>query len=209
MNHYRISFILLSLFLYVTTANAVAEELAVPVSQKETQHPTPSLLTQFKVPMPDGTQATAFILRTDANQVMLCLATSNGQVGLWTMTPGNSPPSPTPTPDPPPLPQKLHIAIVVDPATLTLEQRNVLANRTWRQAAASDHWFHGIVPVDAQEGDTGRPPADLLPFLDRAREHNLPWVIMCDTAGKIVLECPLPKTAEEMRRLIPKPSTTK
>lgn len=209
MNHYRLSFLLLSLFLCVTTANAVAEKPAVPFSPKETQQPTPSLLTQFKVPMPDGTQATAFLLRTDSGQVMLCLATANGQVGLWTMTPGASPLPPTPDPTPPPLPQKLHIAVVVDPAKLTLEQRNVLSDRTWRQAATSGHWFHGIVPVDAQEGDTGKPPADLLPFLDRAREHNLPWVIMCDTAGKIVLECPLPKTAEEMRRLIPKPSTTK
>ena len=203
MNHFGTSlFCLLTIFAGTSTL-----ESAVPT-------PAPAPGVQFTLPLTDSTNGTAVLLPTHDGEAWLVYATSSGKLGTYYLIPQNHPIPPTPDPPIPPIPptpdppippplEKLHIAIVEDPARTTLQQRDVLSDPKWRAAASSQHWFEGIIPNDVKEIKTGLPPANLLPFLERAKLHNLPWVIMCNEAGVIRWEGPLPATAEELFKLIP------
>lgn len=170
------------------------------------QTPAPATLTQFQMPLADATTATAAFLPTQDGQAWLIYATPTGKLGLYLLsstTPNPIPPTPPNPPIPPtPIPQRLTIAIVEDPQTTTNEQRQVLANPTWRKLATEKHDFRGIIPIDVIEKGTGKPPASLAPFLDRAKGHNLPWCMLCTTAEVILWEGQLPTTAKELTSLI-------
>ena len=49
---------------------------------------------------------------------------------------------------------------------------------------------------------TGQPPPRLAPFLDRAKLHNLPWIMFTDSAGVVKWEGQIPTTAAELTNLI-------
>jgi hypothetical protein len=91
---------------------------------------------------------------------------------------------------------------VEDPQTSTIEQRQILAEPTWRKLAAEKHDFRGILPANLIKKGTGKPPALLAPFLDRAKGHALPWCMFTDSGGRILWEGPLPATAKELTSLI-------
>jgi len=170
------------------------------------QTPAPAAQTKFQLPLADATTATAVILPTQAGQAWLVYATKSGMIGSYLLTPTDPTPPPDPLPPPPvppvPIPQKLTIAIVENPATTTVEQRQVLADQAWRNLAADKHTFKGIIPTDVTDKRTGKPPADLVPFLNRAALHNLPWVMFTKPDHTIVWEGQLPTTAQELLNLI-------
>jgi len=167
------------------------------------QLPAPAPFQPFSLPLTDKTTATAVILPIDATTAYLVYTTSTGSLGFWTMTQSTTPLPPDPIPpDPTPL-EKLTIAIVENPSATSAAQRQVLADLTWRKRAAEQHDFLGLIPSDLRDARTGEPPAHLLPFLERAKLHNLPWIIMCDDRGAIVWEGPLPATAAKLLNLIP------
>jgi len=195
MRHFRTNF-----FLLLTT---------IMLGQIDTcwaQTPAPATQTQFTLPLANKTSAAAVLLPTQAGQAYLVYATPTGKIGLYLLTsttPDPIPPLPPEPPVPPvPGPQRLTIAIVEDPATTTVEQRQVLADPTWRNLAAEKHDFRGIIPADVIEKGTGKPPASLAPFLDRAKLHALPWCMFTTTAGVILYEGPLPTTAAELIAII-------
>ena len=206
MRHFRTNF-----FLLLTT---------IMLGQIDTcwaQTPAPATQTQFTLPLANKTSAAAVLLPTQAGQAYLVYATPTGKIGLYLLTSTTPdpipplPPEPPPVPPPPvppppvppvPVPQRLTIAIVEDPATTTVEQRQVLADPTWRNLAAEKHDFRGIIPADVIEKGTGKPPASLAPFLDRAKLHALPWCMFTTTAGVILYEGPLPTTAAELIAII-------
>lgn len=177
------------------------------------QTPAPKTGTSFLLNLIDGTTATAVFLPMQDGQVALVYATRNGNLGLWTMTPTISPapqppippnPNPVPpTPVPPqPITQKLSIGIVEDPRTTTLEQKAVLIDKEWRNLAVTKHEFIGLIPKDIKEKQTGLPPANLLPFLNAAKGHELPYVVFFDKAMSLVYSGPLPDSSAEMTALI-------
>jgi len=178
----------------------------LPVATAPAQTPAPATMTQFALPLADQTTATAIILPGPNTQAWLIYATPSGKIGLWTMTPTTSPIPPQPIPPPPippvPIPQRLTIAVIEDPATTTLEQRNVLADPTWRKLAAEKHDFRGIIPIDVIEKGTSQPPAALAPFLDRAKGRPLPWIMLYTQNFVLVWEGPLPATTTELMAII-------
>jgi hypothetical protein len=168
------------------------------------QTPAPALQTAFTLPLTDSTTATAIILPMQDGQAYLVYATNAGKLGVYYLTPSSPNPPPPPPPPPPPIVQKLTIAIVEDPLTTTLEQRTLFSDPAWRKLATDSNNFKGIIPNDIKEIKTGLPPADLAPFLDRAKLHNLPWIMFTSAKGVILWEGNPPSTKEEMILLIHK-----
>jgi hypothetical protein len=170
------------------------------------QTPAPKTNVAFPIPLADATTAQAIFLPAPSGNAYLVYATSSGKLGSFLLSPitpepGPLPPVP-PVPPVPPAPTTLTIAIIENPAATTLQQRDVLSALEWRKAAAEKHNFLGIIPSDLIEKGTGKPPASLAPFLDRAKLHNLPWCIMSDAAGKILWEGQLPTSPAELNALI-------
>jgi hypothetical protein len=204
MNIYQIKkFFLLWIFLLGSVSNIKA------------QTPAPQIEQLFQLTISDGTQAQAVFLPTLDGQLHLVYATSSGKIGLYLispkLSPGPVPPIPIPPiPPMPPVPptpqptQKLIIGIVEDPAATTFEQKTVLVNKEWRELATTKHTFIGLIPQNITEGDTNSPPASLVPFLDRAKGKNLPWVVLFDMRSKLLWEGSLPKTPSEMTAIIKK-----
>jgi hypothetical protein len=126
-------------------------------------------------------------------------------MAIWTLSRSTDPLPPDPIPPIPPIPDKLHIAVIENPLTTTQKQRQILADPAWRTRAAKDHHFYGVIPNDLKDKRSGKPPAHLKPFLERAALHNLPWIIFADEAGTILWEGPLPSTSKELENLIPQP----
>ena len=174
--------------------------LTAPTASAQTPAPAPA--TPFQFPLADGTTATAQFLPTQNGCGWLVYATSSGKLATYYLTP--TPPSPVPIPPVPPVPvpTQLTIAIVEDPATTLPDARKVLADPTWRKLATEKHEFLGIIPTDLVDKKTGRPPPRLAGFLDRAKLHNLPWIMFTDSAGKILWEGQVPTTAAELLNLI-------
>jgi len=166
------------------------------------QTPNPALQTPFVLPLSDGTIAQAQILPGPNAQAYLVYATKTGQLGLWTMTQTDPTPPPDPIPPIPPQPTKLKIAIVENPATTTQAQRSVLASKSWRDLVVDRHELVGVIPNDVIDKRTDQPPPRLAPFLDRAKQHNLPWIMFTDEQGNIIWEGQVPTTASELSNLI-------
>jgi len=175
------------------------------------QTPAPAIEVQFALPLADKTTATAVLLPTTDGQAWLVYATPIGKIGLYLLTPTNPTPPPEPTPPippvPPPVPTRLTIAIVENPSTTTQEQRGILSDSTWRDIAKSKHDFIGIIPNDIRDARTGLPPVHLVPFLNRAKLHRLPWVMFTDGQTGILWEGELPNSSAAFSALISKYGT--
>ena len=165
--------------------------------------PAPAPFQPFNLPLSNKTSASAVILPIDADHTWMVYATRDGQIGFWMMSKQARPIPPGPTPPVPPPLEKLTIAIIEDPSSTSTAQRQVLADLTWRKRAAEQHNFLGLIPSDLRDARTGLPPANLLPFLEHAKLHALPYIIMYDHRGAITWEGPLPATAAKLLDLIP------
>lgn len=176
--------------------------LLLTVGSAAAQTPAPAPTTQFPLPLADGTSATAQFLPTQNGAGWLVYATSSGKLATYYLTPTQPGPQPIPPTPVPPTPTKLTIAIVEDPATTSQTQRSVLCEPTWRKLATEKHDFVGIIPNDVIDKRTGQPPPRLAPFLDRAKLHNLPWIMFSDSAGVIVWEGQVPTSALELTKLL-------
>jgi hypothetical protein len=154
------------------------------------------------LPLADGSTAQARFLPTHDGEAWLVYATKSGKLGTYYLTPKDPGPQPNPIPPVPPVPTKLTIAIVEDPARTTQAERQVLTDPAWRTPAAAKHNLLGIIPNDLIDKETGQPPPRLAPFLDRAKMHNLPWIMLTDQAGTIIWEGQVPTTAAELINLI-------
>lgn len=157
------------------------------------QTPSPAGNTPFNIPLSDSTTAQARILPTTDGAAYLVYATKQAQLGLWLLTPTDHQPLPPPEPTPTPTPTKLQIAIVEDPAATTQKQRWVISSNLWRDYARQKHTIKGIIPTNLIDKETGRPPADLSPFLDRAKNQILPYLILYDHDGNPVWTGTMPE----------------
>lgn len=174
--------------------------LIVPQATAQTLTPAPHV--QFTLPLTQSQSASAQFLPAPNGDLWLVYATSSGELRTYALTLTNPTPPPDPVPPPPPIPVKLTIAIVENPQLTSLADRQTLADPTWRKWATEKHDFIGIIPNDVIDKRTGQPPPRLAPFLDRARSHNLPWIIFTNPAGVIIWEGQVPTTATELTNLI-------
>ena len=189
---------LLPIFFMAALARAVLTTTA-PVAG---QTPAIKPFTYFALPLTDDTIANAILLPAADGQAYITYATSQGGLVVYRVTGMEPGPNPVPPPVPPPTPTKLTIAIVEDPRATTKQQRDVLADKAWRKLAKEKHDFLGIIPKDLTDRKTGQPPPRLAPFLERAKLHDLPWVMFTDPTGAIIWEGPLPPIGGDLCALI-------
>ena len=166
--------------------------------------PAPALHQQFMLPLANKTTATAVVLPAPKGNTYLVYATKSGKLGYWLMTPTDQPIPPDPIPPPPPEPTRLTIVIVENPERTTQKQRDVLADKGWRDVAQSEHDFLGILPIDLIDKRTGKPPPRLAPFLNLARGKELPWAIFVNSDSAIVWQGHLSESPEEFLELLQK-----
>jgi hypothetical protein len=178
--------------------------LMLTAGQAIDQTPAPATNVPFQLPLSDGSTAQARLLPTHDGESWLVYATSSGKVVAYYLSPTTPTPPPDPIPPIPPTPQKLTIAIVENPTLTTQQQRAVLASPEWRAVAAAKHNLVGIIPNDVIDKETNQPPTRLAPFLNRAKLHNLPWIMFTNAAGAILWEGQVPTTAQELAALIAK-----
>ena len=179
------------------------------------QTPAPEVQTLFNLPLTDKTTAQAVILPTLDGQAFLVYATSAGRLGIYCLIPTTAPEPTPPTPLPPtpipptpipptPITQKLYIAIVENPRETTQEQKAVMVDKEWRSLAVDKHNFIGLIPSEIKEIKTGLPPASLLPFLNAAKGHNLPCIVIFNKSMSLVYAAELPVTSAEITAIIHK-----
>lgn len=114
---------------------------------------------------------------------------------------GDTAPKPTPTPDPKPQPKpspyvgKWFLIVVEETATAAINRGQYFSDPelkrylTGRLAERPT-----VVDKDVIDGKTNKPPADLVPYLDRARGKALPQLYLIGENGEKLLEGDLPPT---------------
>lgn len=173
-------------------------------SEGLSQTPAPGVQMKFQIPVTDNTMAEAMFLPTQDGQTFLVYSTSAGKLGVYSLIQIQPGPQPNPPIPPQPVQQKLNIAIVEDPRTTTIAQKEILIDKEWRKLAVDKHNFLGLIPQDIIEKETGKPPASLLPFLIAAKGHNLPCVVIFNKSMSLMYAAELPNTATEMTAIIRK-----
>jgi hypothetical protein len=168
------------------------------------QTPAPARNKMFQLPLSDGTTANAVVIPTIEGNASLVYATAKGELVIYYLMKNEVNPEPKPNPPPPPIPQKLTIAIVEDVTKTTDDQLRVLSSLEWRNLAADNHNFLGIIPQGVIDKKTGKVPAKLDPFLKRSEGHVLPWLMFAGANGSILFEATLPQTSAEIISLIHK-----
>jgi len=163
------------------------------------QTPAPAPNQPFTLPLANGTTASAVILQGPAETLHLVYATKEGQLVFFTLTSHVNP-----IPPPPPTPTRIKIAIVEDPTRSTPMQRQVMADRKWRDHIPSPHTFHGVIPKNLIDPRTGVAPPEQAPFLKAATATLLPVLVFLDEKNKTVAVHALPDDAETILALIAK-----
>ena len=158
---------------------------------------------RFALPLEDGTTTQAVILNAPQNCLHLVYATRSGQLVFLHVSQQHPEPGPVPPPPPPPA-KTLHVAIVHDPAKSTAPQRQVMADRSWREAIIAPHSFDGIIPFGLIDPNTKKPPAGLVPFLQAAKDQTLPCLIFLNENKEPILQINLPNSAQAILDLFRK-----
>ena len=170
--------------------------------------PLPAPSQRFALPLSDGTTTQAVFLPAPGDSMHLVYATSSGQLVFLNVMKTEPGPDPIP-PDPIPPATSVLVAIVHDPVNSSAQQRQIMADRTWRDAIKAPNQFCGIIPSDYIDANTGTTPEEQDRFLRAARGAALPCLVMLNEKSEIVLCIPLPETAEEILKHVKKYGDTK
>lgn len=118
---------------------------------------------------------------------------------------GKSPRPPTPPdPDPKPKPEPIAkgwLVVVEETADATQARGKFLSDPALASYLKGKGWKVRIADqnvVDAQ----GKPPADLLPYLNRARGRSLPQMYLVDQEGAVRIEGSVPATPADLLALL-------
>jgi hypothetical protein len=175
------------------TLTAMTVALAATLAPAQTPAPAPNV--QFQLPLADKTTGTAIIIPTTPGAAVLVYATARGQIAVIPM-------GQMPGPSPQPIVAPKRVAVVENPETSTDEQRALLANPAWKAAIAAPDTFHGVLPYNLIDKETGQVPPAQKPFLDAARGTPLPALVVLGTAGDLRLSTTLPATPEAITTAI-------
>jgi len=108
------------------------------------------------------------------------------------------PPIP-PVPPVPPKPTELYAVVVEESSLRTPEQAIVLGSQRCRAA------FRGFRVTDQDvKNESGQPPTDLKPYLDRAKGKTLPYLMIVGADGTVWHEGTLPATVDAVLVLVKK-----
>lgn len=116
----------------------------------------------------------------------------------------NPGPHPDPRPDPPPEPTAVFGVIIEersDRTKLTPQRAMVFENKSIRDLFAAGA-FH--VRDDDVKNEDGQTPADMKPYIDRARKLGLPVLFLVNASGDVLFEGAVPDDVPETVKLIGK-----
>lgn len=117
--------------------------------------------------------------------------------------PPDPPPPPPPDPPPPdPVKAKLWGVVIVEETGDAVSTRGAfLADKALADYRAAHGQKFRVVDRDVVGAD-GKPPADVVRFLDKAKAAKLPMIFLVGTDGKEVYSGPVPATAAELVDLL-------
>lgn len=99
--------------------------------------------------------------------------------------PGPQPePEPGPQPGPQPGPAPKTVIWIEESGQRTPQQAAALTDRKLRETIASSGWMLRVADVDVVD-ESGRPPSDLAPYLERARQAGLPWLVILEDGREL------------------------
>jgi hypothetical protein len=115
-----------------------------------------------------------------------------------------TPPAPDPKPSPAPVePGKRFILVIEETNDGGLERGKMFADRDLFARIKSQGHVWRAADKDTVDAK-GQPPADLKPYLDRAKGQQLPRLFVIDPAGRVLVEEQLPSTPGAVLDLIKK-----
>jgi hypothetical protein len=120
--------------------------------------------------------------------------------------PTPTPPDPVPVPPEPPAPvapQKLVVVIVEETADAVATRGAFLSDKTLDSFMKAKGHKWRVIDRNVTGAD-GKPPADVVRFLDDAKAKALPMLYLVNPAGKTVYSGPAAKTAGELVDLLKK-----
>ena len=125
-----------------------------------------------------------------------------------TVTIGDAPkpgpaPGPQPTPQPPADLKTLWVILVEETAAAAKDRGKLLSDKALNDRIQAKKHRWRVVDQDAVNSD-GRPPADLAPWITRAKAAGLPRLFLVDQDGRILDEGPVPGTAKDLLAKIEK-----
>lgn len=148
---------------------------------------------------PPGNYVVEMILVTIAPDGTPILARVQKAVTIQPPVPPNPGPQPNPNPGPqpnPPVPGpigKAWVVVVEETAEARADRGRFLTDRALGDFVRSHGWSVRLVDQNVQ-GSNGLPPADLVPYLNRARQKGLPYLAVVDERGIVYLEGGVPAT---------------
>jgi hypothetical protein len=117
-----------------------------------------------------------------------------GPIPPGPIPPGPVPPNPVPpTPDPivPPVPvykEPLSLLLIEESADRdNVEEATAVLSEKVIQLIAKKNWYRHLLDKDVVDKD-GKTPAVVKPYIERAVGKGLPWYIVVDTDGRIIVE---------------------
>lgn len=111
---------------------------------------------------------------------------------------GEAPPTPPPPPPPPPpVAKTCWVVVVEETADAAATRGTYFADKNLRAYLTARQWHWRAADKDVVDR-TGRPPADLKPYLDMAKGKALPLYWVVDEAGRVRSSGPLPATPADL-----------
>jgi hypothetical protein len=163
-----------------------------------TLQPPVALWMPFEVVTPGGTK-TKLILVPSQYPDRFVLLTSDFQT--WHIMLADTP-QPSPSPTPQPAAQTIWITVVEETSQRTPQQAAVINSKAVADLIQARGHYWRAIDQNARN-EQGQAPADLAAYVQRSA-GRLPYVILTDSAGKILFEGPLPATEQAMLDLVKK-----
>jgi len=184
---------------------AVAALAAAPAPKADPSPPQIRALVVFNVPMTNGSTAPARCENIDGKARLTILADGAFlDFGIVAWGPGPSP-QPTPVPPTPPPPEPMWGALIIEESSQRTPQlAAILTNQEVRK-----HFTDGKLAfrvADPDEVDAaGKTPADLAPWIAKAKTAGLPRLFLLGTKGGELYAGPVPATAAALLNLVKSP----
>jgi hypothetical protein len=93
-------------------------------------------------------------------------------------------PEPGPRPEPQPGPGPKTVIWIEESGQRTPQQAAAIIDKNVRAAIDAARWTLRVTDVDVVD-ESGRPPADLAPYLERARHAGLPWMVILEDGREV------------------------
>jgi hypothetical protein len=151
-----------------------------------------------------GQRAIVFDMPTTSVVIVAVEGRVGAPADVAVLTLGSGQPGPVP-PDPQPVvtPTKFRVYVIEETSEAAGNRGALFASATLAQHMRDKGHSWRIVDKDVV-GVDGKPPADLVPYLDRSKGKTLPQVFLVDADGKVRFAGDMPTKASDLVELLKK-----